>query len=83
LLRHLQAGAKQSKLCSISCSISAYERIIESWHGNLLLQYANGLPSASVAPGQTIMLPCGRLLSYINAYNVGLLTKATAATAAG
>ena len=40
-----------------------------------LVQAANGL-SGDVAPGQTIMLPCGRLLSHISAYNVGLLTKA-------
>ncbi|BDA47253.1 hypothetical protein COCOBI_10-0990 [Coccomyxa sp. Obi] len=41
---------------------------------------ANGL-SGDVAPGQTIMLPCGRLLSYISAYNAGLITKAGAVNA--
>ncbi|BDA47254.1 hypothetical protein COCOBI_10-1000 [Coccomyxa sp. Obi] len=42
---------------------------------------ANGL-SGDVAPGQTIMLPCGRLLSYINAYNVGAIAKGDAINAA-
>ncbi|BDA47250.1 hypothetical protein COCOBI_10-0960 [Coccomyxa sp. Obi] len=32
--------------------------------------------SGDVVPGQTIMLPCGRLLTYIDAYNVGAITKA-------
>ncbi|BDA47255.1 hypothetical protein COCOBI_10-1010 [Coccomyxa sp. Obi] len=40
----------------------------------------NGLPG-DVAPGQTIMLPCGRLLTYINAYNVGAISKAAAINA--
>ena len=40
------------------------------------MQAINDLPGGDVAPGQTIMLPCGRVLSYISAYNAGLLTKA-------
>ncbi len=43
-------------------------------HG-FFVQAINDLPSGTVKPGQSIMLPCGRVLSYITAYNAGLLTN--------
>ncbi|CAL8472294.1 g11836 [Coccomyxa elongata] len=46
-----------------------------------IMQAINGL-SGDVAAGQNIMLPCGRVLTYITAYNAGLLTKAAAVSAA-
>ena len=48
----------------------------------MLAQEVNGL-SGDVAPGETIMLPCGRLLTYINAFDLGLVTKAAAVNTAG
>ncbi len=47
----------------------------------MLAQAVNGLPG-DVAPGQTIMLPCGRVLTYVTAYNTGLLTRTAAVKAA-
>ena len=48
----------------------------------LLAQVVNGL-SGDVAEGQRIVLPCGRLLTYITAFDAGLLTKAAAVSAPG
>ncbi|CAL8472293.1 g11835 [Coccomyxa elongata] len=45
-------------------------------NGVKYLQAINDLPSGTVTPGQSIMLPCGRVLSYITAHNAGLLTNA-------
>ena len=66
----------------VGCKVRRYDNSAQGGEFLfLLVQAVNGL-SDEVGPGQTIMLPCGRVLTYVTAYNAGLLTRTAAVKAA-
>ncbi len=50
-----------------------------------LTQAINGLPGVIVTPGQTLMLPCGRILAYYTGFNAAAAAskEAPASTSSG
>ncbi|EIE20394.1 hypothetical protein COCSUDRAFT_57542 [Coccomyxa subellipsoidea C-169] len=50
-------------------------------NGPAIIRAINGLSSTGVTPGQVLMLPCGRVLSYITSFNAAAALRKTASQA--
>ncbi|CAL8468175.1 g7714 [Coccomyxa elongata] len=47
-------------------------------NGPAILQAINGLNGTDISPGQSLMLPCGRILTYYAAFNAAAAVSTTA-----
>ncbi|CAL8466331.1 g5867 [Coccomyxa elongata] len=90
--RKMMQDAHNAPPCCNSCTVKEGDTLQSiaatygaSTNGPAILQAINGLPGTTVTPGQTLMLPCGRILAYYTGFNAAAAAskEAPAPTSSG